>query len=79
MKWNRREKRRKGAAAKGVEMICIAVAAQGNEKLGKHRRAKELRLQIARQYLLEVGLSLQSSAYAIAMKQQSENGLTMAN
>lgn len=35
MKWSRREKKRKGIATKGSETICIAVAAQGNEKLGK--------------------------------------------
>nr|DAN80107.1 MAG TPA: hypothetical protein [Caudoviricetes sp.] len=40
---------------------------------------KELHWQIVRQYLPEVGLSSQSSAYAIAMKQQSENGLIMEN
>lgn len=40
MKWNRREKRRKGVATKGSETICIAVAAQGNEKLGKGAERK---------------------------------------
>ena len=31
MKWSRREKKRRGVATKGVEMICIAVAEPGNE------------------------------------------------
>nr|DAT91981.1 MAG TPA: hypothetical protein [Bacteriophage sp.]DAZ38609.1 MAG TPA: hypothetical protein [Caudoviricetes sp.] len=32
--------KRRGVAAKGVETICIAVAAQGNEKLGRGAERK---------------------------------------
>lgn len=35
MKWSRREKKRKGIATKGSEMICIATAYLGSEKMGK--------------------------------------------
>ena len=51
--------------------------ALNGEEMKWSRRVKELHWQIARQYLPEVGLSLRSSAYVIAMKQQLENGLTM--